>query len=82
MSKGRISETTYRILRRLYRRYYLGATSRELASFEQLSSGKLRDCLHRLKTYGWVLSVKRGEYRLSVKGLERLHQAREEGVRR
>jgi predicted transcriptional regulator len=83
MSRGRISETTYRVLRRLGRAEGCGVGCRPtfLAAELDISLRAILNCLARLAQYGWVERTKRGWYRITELGWERLEQAVDEGPR-
>lgn len=83
MSRGRIAERTYRVLRRLGRAdgCHVGCRAKFLAEEEEIPIRAMVDCLFRLAKYGWVERTQRGWYRITERGWERLEQARDEGPR-
>lgn len=70
MSRGRIAETTYRVLSHLGRAQvrHTGCRAEFLAVEIGIPNQTLINCLFHLARYGWVERTQRGWYRITERG--------------
>jgi predicted transcriptional regulator len=67
-----VADSTFRIMRSLMRRVH--ASAPEIAENLGIPTGTVRNCLVRLRKYGWVECIARGQYGITKEGIQRLRK--------